>query len=916
MTSKDFCKIAVQYEADVLSGKVLACEFVKKAVRRNQADRRRYKEHGLYVFSENEGNRVCKFIELLTHTKGALAGQKIKLEPWQIWILTTIFGWRRRSDGGRRFRRVYIEVPRGNGKALALDTLIPTPKGFVRMGDLKAGDYVYGSDGKPCRIVAATEVMYGRPCYEVEFNTGEVIVADAEHQWVTDARRDRDRLKGRGGKNAGPKPSIKTTREIASTLMCREDRNHRIPVVPSVEGVQKALPLEPYLLGLWLGDGTTHHTGFTCADMETIERIRSMGYPVKNASTKSNHYAWRITSGSKGVYAVKDSFYKKLQQIGVLHDKHIPETYMNASESQRLELLQGLMDTDGFISKGQGQCEFVQKRPELARQVYRLIAGLGMRPRLLEKRAILKGRDCGVVYRILFHAYREKPVFKLSRKLERMQNRPEKRGLQDYRQIVRCEPVPSVPVRCIEVDSPDHCYLASEGHIITHNSSLSSGVALYCLLADREPGAEVYSFATTRDQAKIVFGDAKQMCVANQALRQNFGLEVLANALYVPRTNSTFQAKSAEGSTLDGLNTHFACVDELHAHKTRAVYDVVETSMGKRLNSLLWVITTAGFDTSGICYEVRTMVRGVLDGTIEDETQFGVIYTIDEDDDWTTEAALIKANPNWGVSVMPDVIIPLQKKAMAIASATNNFKTKHLDVWCSAGTAWMDLVAWKRCGHVRDLDDMLGKPCVIGLDLGAKNDVTAKVIVFKEQDESGKPRFYISTKLYLPEVAIEKSTNSQYQGWADTGAITVTGGAMTDLSRIEEEIREDLSRFDVQAIAYDPWQATQLAVNLSEDGAPMVEYRNTVQNVSEPMKWLEALVQDGKLTHDENPAMDWMMGNVVAKLDAKDNIYPRKERYEQKIDGPVALIYGLAMCLSERDEGGSFADFIDDIIVV
>lgn len=226
------------------------------------------------------------------------------------------------------------------------------------------------------------------------------------------------------------------------------------------------------------------------------------------------------------------------------------------------------------------------------------------------------------------------------------------------------------------------------------------------------------------------------------------------------------------------------------------------------------MITTAVFDTSGICYEVRTMVRGVLDGTIEDETQFGVIYTIDGDDDWTTEGALIKANPNWGVSVMPEVIIPLQKKAMAIASATNNFKTKHLDVWCSAGTAWMDLVAWKRCGHVRDLDDMLGKPCVIGLDLGAKNDVTAKVIVFKEQDENGKPRFYVSTKLYLPEVAIEKSTNAQYQGWADTGAITVTGGAMTDLSRIEEEIREDLSRFDVQAIAYDPWQATQLAVNL------------------------------------------------------------------------------------------------------
>ena len=211
---------------------------------------------------------------------------------------------------------------------------------------------------------------------------------------------------------------------------------------------------------------------------------------------------------------------------------------------------------------------------------------------------------------------------------------------------------------------------------------------------------------------------------------------------------------------------------------------------------------------------------------------------------------------------------------------------------------------------------MLGKPCVIGLDLGAKNDMTAKVLVFKEEGDDGKPRFYVSSKLYLPQSAIEKSTNSQYSGWVDTEAITVTGGAMTDFSRIEEDIREDLSRFDVQAIAYDPWQATQLAMNLSDDGAPMVEYRNTVQNLSEPMKWLEALVQDARLEHDDNPAMNWMMGNVVAKVDAKDNIFPRKERYEQKIDGPVALIYALAMCLSEREDSGSFDDFISDIIVV
>lgn len=448
-------------------------------------------------------------------------------------------------------------------------------------------------------------------------------------------------------------------------------------------------------------------------------------------------------------------------------------------------------------------------------------------------------------------------------------------------------------------------------------SSLSSGVALYCLLADREPGAEVYSFATTRDQARIVFGDARQMATMCEPLRKKFGLEVLANSLVVTKTNSTFQPKSAEGSTLDGLNTHFACIDELHAHKTRAVYDVVETSIGKRLNPILWVITTAGFDTAGICYEVRTMVREVLAKTVEDETQFGIIYTIDEGDDWKTEAALIKANPNWGVSVMPKMVLPLQLKAITLASAANNFKTKHLDVWCQAGAAWMDMTAWHKGERMVDLDDFEGRPCVIGLDLGAKNDLTAKVYVFKTEGDDGRPRYQVFSRLYLPQTAIDKGTVSQYSGWADTGVIQVTGGAMTDMTRIEEELREDLSRFDVQAIAYDPWQATQLAGNLSEDGAPMVEYRNTVQNVSEPMKWLEALVQDGRLDHDGNPAMTWMMGNVVAKVDAKDNIFPRKERYESKIDGPVALIYALAMYLSDReDTGGDFDEFLDGIIVI
>lgn len=449
-------------------------------------------------------------------------------------------------------------------------------------------------------------------------------------------------------------------------------------------------------------------------------------------------------------------------------------------------------------------------------------------------------------------------------------------------------------------------------------SALSSGIALYMLAADGEYGAECYTFATTREQARIVFNAAQGMARLSKDVAKATGITVQAKTVTVMRTGSVLEPKSSEGSTLDGLNTHLAVIDELHAHKTRDVYDVVSTSMGKRQQPLLWVITTAGFDTSGICYEVRTMVTRILAGQAVDESKFGIIYSIDEGDDWTTEGALRKANPNWGVSVMPAEVLSQQRTAIELPSAANNFKTKHLDVWCSASAAWMNMYAWNQCRDTTlSLSDFDGQPCSIGLDLGAKNDLTAKVRVFPYEDETGRRMYAVFPEFYLPQKTVDTAGNSQYQGWASQGLIHPTEGAMTDLNVIEEDIRDDLGRFDVTTVAYDPWQAIQLATSLSDAGAPMVEFRNTVQNLSEPMKWLEALVLDGRIRHDGNPVMEWMMSNVVARRDQKDNIFPRKERYENKIDGPVALIYALAMLLSDRqDDSGDISAFLNDMIVV
>jgi phage terminase large subunit-like protein len=434
-------------------------------------------------------------------------------------------------------------------------------------------------------------------------------------------------------------------------------------------------------------------------------------------------------------------------------------------------------------------------------------------------------------------------------------------------------------------------------------SALSSAVCLYMLAADHEGGAEVYSFATTRDQAKIVFGDAQNMARQTAGLRKHLGIEVNAHNINVPSTASKFEALSAEGSTLDGLNTHFACVDELHAHKTRAVYDVVETSIGKRTQSLLWVITTAGSNRSGICYEVRSFVTKVLKGVVPDETQFGIIYGLDDEDDWTTEEALKKANPNWEISVKPEVLLPLQAKAMTMPSAANNFKTKHLNQWVNADSAWLDMRAWDACAQPNlKRADFAGEPAWIALDLASKVDIAARVTLFK-RFVGGREHFYCFADYYLPRDTVDAAENSQYSGWEALGVLTVTEGAVIDFEVIEQGLLSDASRFDVREIPYDPFQATQLSTRMAAQGLPMVEMRPTVLNFSEPMKNLEALVLEKRLHHNADPVMAWMVSNVVCHRDAKDNIYPRKERPENKIDGVVALIMALGRAMQPSDEG-------------
>lgn len=439
-------------------------------------------------------------------------------------------------------------------------------------------------------------------------------------------------------------------------------------------------------------------------------------------------------------------------------------------------------------------------------------------------------------------------------------------------------------------------------------STISAGVALYMFAADGEQGAEVYTAATTRDQAKIVFGDARLMAEREAEMRSALGIDVQAHRCVVLDSASKLEPLSAEGSTLDGLNVHCAIIDELHAHKRRDVYDVIDTARGSREQSLLFCITTAGTDRSGICYERRNHACQVLDGSVKDERLFGIIYTIDEGDNPLDPSVWIKANPNFGVSVLPDDMESAARKAEAVPSAMSNFLTKRLNVWVNADSPWMDMQAWDRCADPElTLEKVKHLPCWIGLDLASKVDVAAVVRLFRDE---AADLYYLIPEFYLPERALEVSANSQYDGWRRSGWLTVTDGEVTDYDAIEAQIEDDMAALQVREVPYDPWQATQLASHLIGKGAPMVEFRQSTGNFSEGMKTLEALVLTGKIRHNGNAMMTWMVSNTVYRPDEYENVRPRKERPENKIDGTVAAIMALSRAIVPQSKPTSAAIYI------
>ncbi len=434
-------------------------------------------------------------------------------------------------------------------------------------------------------------------------------------------------------------------------------------------------------------------------------------------------------------------------------------------------------------------------------------------------------------------------------------------------------------------------------------STIAAIIGLYMAFADDEPGAEVFAGATSIEQANAVFKPAWLMVRNNPEFQDHFGLTLGGTAtnpgpIVQMSTGSSF--KPIIGKPGDGDSPHCAIIDEYHEHVTPVMYDAMKTGMGARTQPMRVVITTAGVDTSGPCYEKRQEAEKVLNGSLENDEMFTAIFAADPDADWQDFNVWKVINPNFGVSVMEDYLRGQLRDALQNPGQQNINRTKHLNQWMTAGAAWMNMAIWgEREDSSLHLESFANKRCWLGMDLASKVDIAS--LAFLIEAPWGWAFF---CKHYLPEEVIELPENAHYRRWRDDprGWLTQTGGARTDLHRIEDDIRDASKMFSVQSLAFDEREANYVVTNIEQwAGFECIGVSQSPAGMSEPMKEMEAVVYADQIKHNGDPILTWMMSNVVKKEGRGGgpvkSYYPTKKTAKNKIDGVVAGIMALSRAM-------------------
>ena len=428
-------------------------------------------------------------------------------------------------------------------------------------------------------------------------------------------------------------------------------------------------------------------------------------------------------------------------------------------------------------------------------------------------------------------------------------------------------------------------------------TALSAGIGLYMLFADGEARPEVYSAATVKDQARICFSDAVE--IVKKTDLKNY-LSPYRNSIVYELKGGTMKPLSSDYGTHDGLNPSCGIIDEFHAHKDSGMFDVIKSAFGARRQPLMFIITTAGFNKNGACYAYRSNVIKVLQGINEDDSLFGIIYTLDSKEEWDNPKMWIKSNPNLGVSVFPEYLSDQVNDAKNRPEAVRNVMTKNVNLWVDAEKTWILDDMWQKCIGTTDRESLRGCQCWGGLDLSNVSDITAFVLLFHENDHFQLlPFFWIPEEKMLEKIRKE---NINYDKWVSQGYVKVTAGNVLDYDFVKADILQIVEEFDFQSTAYDRWNASQTIIDLQNEGMECSPFGQGYGSMGAPTKEFEKIVLTQKLEHFGNPVLRWMIASTVVKTDPAGNIKPDKEKSVQKIDGIVASIMALGEWMTAQSE--------------